>query len=61
MESVHGMSSEQSELLGVVRGVRNRYRTKIALRGAAITLATALATLWATSGLYYFTQVRFGF
>ena len=43
MESVHGMSSEQSELLGVVRGVRNRYRTKIALRGAAITLATAFA------------------
>jgi hypothetical protein len=42
MESVHGMSSEQSELLGVVRGVRNRYRAKIALRGAAITLAAAL-------------------
>src|SRR6185369_5187100 len=43
MESVHGMSSEQSELLGVVRGVRNRYRAKIAMRGAAITLAAALA------------------
>jgi len=42
MESVHGMSSEQSELLGVVRGVRNRYRAKIAMRGAAITLAAAL-------------------
>ena len=49
MESVHGMSSEQSELLGVVRGVRNRYRTKIALKGAAITVATAfvLFAIWA--------------
>jgi hypothetical protein len=38
METVHGLPSEQSELLGVVRGVRNRYRAKRALRGAAITV-----------------------
>ena len=45
MESVHGagLTSEQSQLLGVVRGVRNRYRAKRALRGAAI----AVALTWA--------------
>src|SRR3954464_14074113 len=41
MESVHGagLTSEQSQLLGVVRGVRNRYRLKRGLRGAAIAVA----------------------
>src|SRR5262245_21728912 len=41
MESVHGtgLTSEQSQLLGVVRGIRNRYRARGALRGAAITVA----------------------
>src|SRR5262245_17589981 len=43
MESVHGMSSEQSELVGVVRGVRNRYGALVALSGAAITLGAAFA------------------
>ena len=42
MESVHGLPSEQAQLLGVVRGVRNRYRAKRALRGAAITVAGEL-------------------
>ena len=43
MESTHAASEQ---LLGVVRGVRNRYRAKRALRGGAIALAggwTALA------------------
>ena len=39
MESVHGTSAEHSRLLGVVRGVRARYRAKLSLRGAAITIA----------------------
>src|SRR5215216_5132912 len=39
MESVHGLPREQSELIGVVRGVRSRYRAKRVLRGAAITIA----------------------
>ncbi len=43
MESVHGTSGEQSQLLGVVRGVRARYRAKLALRGAAITIAAGWA------------------
>src|SRR5947209_6358368 len=40
MESAHegGLSSQQSQLLGVVRGVRNRYRAKHLLRGAAIVV-----------------------
>ena len=46
MESVHGTSSEQSQLLGVVRGVRNRYRAKLALRGAAITIAAGWVVLF---------------
>src|SRR4051812_48534675 len=37
MESTHAVASEQ--LLGVVRGVRIRYRAKRALRGGAIALA----------------------
>ena len=49
MESVHGLPSEQSQLLGVVRGVRNRYRAKRALRGAAITVAAGWAVLAAAS------------
>src|SRR6478752_95040 len=49
MESVHGLPSEQSQLLGVVRGVRNRYRAKRALRGAAITVAAGWAVLVAAS------------
>src|SRR5215831_18694262 len=47
MESVHGgsgLTSEQSQLLGVVRGIRNRYRAKRALRGAAITVAITWVT-----------------
>ena len=43
MESVHGTAGEQSQLLGVVRGVRARYRAKLALRGAAITIAAGWA------------------
>ncbi len=43
MESVHGTGGEQSQLLGVVRGVRARYRAKLALRGAAITIAAGWA------------------
>ena len=39
MESIHGRPSDQTQLLGVVRGIRNRYRVKRALRGAAITVA----------------------
>ena len=57
MESVHGMSPDQSQLLSVVRGVRNRYRAKRALRGAAITIAGgwAIAALaaYAMSGWHY--------
>src|SRR5947199_6391476 len=50
MESVHGgLSAEQSQLIGVVRGVRNRYRAKRALRGAAIAVAASWAVLVATS------------
>src|SRR5262245_24831533 len=49
MESVHGLPPEQSQLLGVVRGVRNRYRAKQALRGGAITVAASWAVLVAAS------------
>src|SRR5215467_12388725 len=49
MESVHGLPSEQSQLLGVVRGVRNRYRAKRALRGGAITVAASWAVLVAAA------------
>src|SRR3954469_14454017 len=45
MESAHGLRSEQSQLLRVVRGVRNRYRAKRALRGAAITVAASWAII----------------
>src|SRR5690348_6307075 len=44
MESVHG-STHESQLLGVVRGVRTRYRAKLALRGAAITIAAGWALI----------------
>ena len=49
MESVHGLPSEQSQLLGVVRGVRNRYRAKRALRGTAITIAAGWLVLAAAA------------
>jgi hypothetical protein len=45
MESVHGLPSEQSQLLGVVRGVRMRYRIKRGLRGAAIAAAASWIVL----------------
>jgi hypothetical protein len=46
MENVHGgLPSGESQLLGVVRGVRNRYRAKLALRGAAITVAAGWVVL----------------
>ncbi len=45
MESVHGTGREQSQLLDVVRGVRTRYRAKLALRGATITLAAGWALI----------------
>ena len=41
--------------------VRDHSYPAWALPLAGGTLFAALATLWATSGLYYFTQVRFGF
>src|SRR5512146_1351785 len=57
MESVHGISSDQSQLLGSVRGVRSRYRAKRALRGAAITVAggwaIAAAAAYAMSAWHY--------
>src|SRR3954465_6551738 len=43
MESTHSLASQ--EVLGVVRGVRTRYRAKIALRGAAIVVAGTWVTL----------------
>src|SRR5689334_20043625 len=51
MESVHGagLTAEQSQLLGVVRGVRNRYRLKRGLRGAAIAVAITFAVFVAMS------------
>jgi len=45
MESAHGTGIPSEQLIGVVRGVRNRYRTKRALRGAAITIAVSWAIL----------------
>ena len=48
-KAYHGLPSEQSQLLGVVRGVRNRYRAKRALRGAAITVAASWAVLVAAA------------
>ena len=45
MESAHGPGVPSEQLIGVVRGVRNRYRAKRALRGAAITVAAAWAIL----------------
>src|SRR5262245_45181346 len=47
MESVHGVPSQQ--LLGVVRGVRSRWRAKRALRGAAITIGAGFLVLLASS------------
>src|SRR3954471_7663839 len=49
MESAHGLRSDESQLLGVVRGVRDRYRAKRALRGAAITVAASWAVLLAAA------------
>src|SRR5215212_6818182 len=49
MESVHGLPREQSELIGVVRGVRNRYRAKRAMRGAAITIGGSWLVLVAAA------------
>ena len=58
MESIHGLPSEQSQLLGVVRGVRNRYRAKRALRGAAITVAASWAVLLVAS--YAMSVLKYG-
>src|SRR5215467_845795 len=58
MESVHGLPSEQSQLLEVVRGVRNRYRVKRALRGGAITVAASWAVLAAAS--YAMSILKYG-
>jgi Family of unknown function (DUF6529) len=41
--------------------VRDRTLPVWALPTAGITLASMLAVLWATSSLWYFTNVRFGF
>ena len=49
MESAHGTGIPSEQLIGVVRGVRNRYRTKRALRGAAITVAASWAILAASA------------
>src|SRR3954453_508422 len=57
MESAHGTGIPSEQLIGVVRGVRNRYRAKRALRGAAITVAASWAilalTAYAMSALKY--------
>jgi len=45
MESAHGTGIPSEQLIGVVRGVRNRYRAKRALRGAAITVAASWVIL----------------
>src|SRR6476659_527225 len=58
MESIHGLPSEQSQLLGVVRGVRNRYRAKRALRGAAIAIAASWAVLLVAS--YAMSVLKYG-
>src|SRR4051812_32614233 len=42
MEQVHGVGA-QSDLLGVVRGVRARWRLKHALRGLTITIALSFS------------------
>ena len=49
MESAHGTGIPSEQLIGVVRGVRNRYRAKRALRGAAITVAASWAILAASA------------
>jgi hypothetical protein len=41
--------------------VRDRTLPTWALPTAGLTLASMLGVLWATSGLWYFTTVRFGF
>ena len=60
MESTHSLASQ--ELLGVVRGVRNRYRAKLALRGAAIAVAGTWVTLalatYAANSLKYSDNAR---
>src|SRR5437868_15409450 len=57
MESAHGTGVPSEQLIGVVRGVRNRYRAKRALRGAAITVAASWAILaasaYAMNALHY--------
>ena len=57
MESAHGPGVPSQQLIGVVRGVRNRYRAKRALRGAAITIAASWAILalsaYAMNALHY--------
>ncbi len=59
MENVHGgLPSDQSQLLGVVRGVRNRYRAKRALRGAAITVAAGWVVLAASA--YAMSALKYG-
>jgi hypothetical protein len=41
--------------------VRDRTLPSWALPTAGLTLASMLGVLWATSSLWYFTTVRFGF
>src|SRR6185437_10805824 len=57
MESIHGLPSEQSQLLGVVRSVRLRYRVKRALRGAAVTVAAS----WILLALASYVMSRGGY
>src|SRR5262245_43261933 len=49
MESIRGVGLPSDQLLGVVRGVRNRWRAKRAIRGAAITLGGGFLILLATT------------
>src|SRR3954467_4278074 len=49
MESTHGVPPEQSSLIDVVRGVRTRYRAKLALRGGAIAVAASWVVLFVTA------------
>jgi hypothetical protein len=58
MESVHGTGIPSEQLIGVVRGVRNRYRAKRALRGAAITVAASWAILAASA--YVMNAMHYG-
>ena len=45
MDSVHGFATDQGQLAGVVRGVRNRWRLKRALHGATLTVAAGFVVL----------------